>query len=143
MVAPCHFVAMADDRGVPGAAGLATFLGGLHLALGTLELLAGQPSLPATLLSLNQVVLGAILLPTAVGLARGKPWSRYLGVVAFAGIAVVQLLPLLSGATLAVPLLGILLGSGAALYLLLAPGEFREDEGRVLTEDTDPHDFVR
>ncbi|MHB9288533.1 hypothetical protein ACKVMT_15995 [Halobacteriales archaeon Cl-PHB] len=132
-----------DGDGVYAPAALAILLGGLHLVLGGLDLGAGPPTLAATLVALNQVVLGGLLLPTAVGLARGRPWSRFLGVVCFSGIALVQLLPLVSGESPAVPLLGILLGSSAALYLVLAPGAFGEDDGRDLDEDTDPHDFVR
>jgi hypothetical protein len=133
----------ADGDGVYGPAALAIVLGGLHLVLGVADLAGGEPSLAATLVALNQVVLGGLLLPTAVGLARGRPWSRFLGVVCFSGLALVQLLPLVSGASPAVPLLGILVGSTAALYLVLAPGAFSPNDGRDVDEDTDPHDFVR
>ena len=138
---------MADrDRsaGVLVVAGVAAVLGVLHLASGTLALAMGSSQPAGAVLAGSRTVLGVILLPTAVGLARGAPWSRALGLVAFGGIAVVQLLPLVAGATLAVPLAGILLAASSGLYLLLAPGEFGDESGeRAVTKDTDPHDFVR
>ncbi|WP_276278226.1 hypothetical protein [Haloarcula regularis] len=70
--------------------------------------------------------------------------GRWVGVTAFGGIGVLQILPLLAGATLAVPLAGVVLSTGASLYLLLAGEAFgADDDGRALTEDTNPHEFVR
>lgn len=137
---------VADTQRSPGvvAAAIAGLLGALHLAGGTATVVLAAVPPAEAVLALARAVLGGILLPTVAGLASGAGWSRSLGVVAFAGLAVVQLLPLLAGATLAVPLAGILLSGTCALYLVLAPGEFTDgDDGRPISEDTDPHDFVR
>ena len=138
---------MATDGGDPWL-GLVVIVAGVlglaNAALGALALAAGQPTTAATTIAVARTVLGALLLPTVVGLVAGAAWSRPVGVVALGGIALVELLPLLAGETLAVPLLGILLASVSALYLLLAPGEFAsEEEDRALDADTDPHRFVR
>jgi hypothetical protein len=76
-------------------------------------------------------------------IALRASWGRLLGIVTFGGLAVVQLLPLLSGTTFAVPLAGILLSASCALYLVLASEAFGTDDGHVLTEETNPHEFVR
>lgn len=137
---------MADGSGSAGVAVVAVvagLTGVLHVALGSTALVAGDAATAGAVLALARVVLGGTLLPAAVGLLGGAPWSRYLGVVAFGGLAVVGLLGPLSGATLAVPLAGVFLAGACALYLLFAPGEFGTDDGRPIDEDSDPHDFVR
>ncbi len=137
---------MADRTGSPGigvVVVLAGVLGVVHLGLGGLSLLGGPSTTAATVIALSQAILGGLLLPTAAGLAMTAPWGRYLGIVTFGGIAVVQLLPLLAGA-LAVPLLGIGLAGGSAVYLVVAGEVFREgDDERPISEATDPHRFVR
>lgn len=132
------------DAGLGVVLILAGVLGIVHLALGSIELLRGRPTTAATILSGARAFLGLLLLPTVVGLIVGAPWARYLGVVGLGGIAVVQLLPLLAGPPVAAPLAGIVLAGGGALYLLLAPEEFdSEDDTRPISEDTDPHRFMR
>jgi hypothetical protein len=138
---------MADGTDSPGlgvVVVLAGVLGVVHLGLGGLSLFGGLATTAATVLAVSQAVLGGLLFPTAAGLAMAAPWGRYLGIVTFGGIAVVQLLPLLAGETLAVPLLGIGLAGGSALYLIVA-GEVFGDEGdeRAISQETDPHRFVR
>ncbi|WP_424003241.1 hypothetical protein ACOZ4I_03930 [Haloarcula salina] len=138
---------MVDDHGEVGlyaVAALALGLGAVHVLSGVLGLVSSLGAAGALVLAGSRTVLGLLLIPAGVGLALRKPWSRWVGVVAFGGIAVVQLLPLLAGTTLAVPLAGVLLSTGCSLYLLLAGEAFEKaDDGRVLTEDTDPHEFVR
>jgi len=137
---------MLDNHGEAGlyaVALLALGLGGVHVLSGVLTLVS-LGSAGAMIRAGSQAVLGLLLVLTGVALALRKPWSRWVGVVAFGGIAVVQLLPLVTGTTFAVPLAGVLLATGCSLYLLLA-GEAFETEGddRALTEDTNPHEFVR
>ncbi|MBV0900718.1 hypothetical protein [Haloarcula salina] len=138
---------MVDDHGEAGlyaVAALALGLGAVHTLSGVLGLVSSLGSPGALVLAVSQAVLGLLLVPAGVGLALRKPWSRWVGVVAFGGLAVVQLLPLLTGSTVAVPLAGVLLATGSSLYLMLAGEAFESgDDGRVLTEDTDPHEFVR
>ncbi|RLM36991.1 hypothetical protein [Haloarcula sp. Atlit-120R] len=137
---------MLDNHGEAGlyaVAVLALALGGVH-TLGGLTLVSSLGSAGTLIRAGSQAVLGLLLIPTGVALALRKPWSRWVGVVAFGGIAVVQLLPLVTGATFAIPLAGVLLATGCALYLLLAGEAFETaDDARALTEDTNPHEFVR
>ncbi|WP_254279098.1 hypothetical protein [Haloarcula marina] len=107
--------------------------GGLLTAIGVASLVVAGA----------QAALGVLLLPAGVGIAMRASWGRLLGIVAFGGVAVVQLLPLLSGETFAVPLAGVFLSTACALYLALAGEAFGTDDERVLTEDTNPHEFVR
>ncbi|WP_276272687.1 hypothetical protein [Haloarcula litorea] len=133
----------SDGSGLAVVAALAFGLGLVQAAAGTLGLLSGGRP-PALVLAGAQAVLGLCLLPTGVGVLRRRPWGRALGVVAFGGVAVVQSLPLLAGATFAVPLVGIALATACWLWLLLAGGAFPEGgDDRALTEETDPHEFVR
>mgnify|MGYP000368422905 CR=1 FL=1 len=138
---------MVDNHGEAGlyaVAALALALGVVHALSGLLGLVSAVGSAGALVLAGSRAVLGLLLVPAGVGVALGKPWGRWVGAVAFGGIAVVQLLPLVTGSTFAVPLAGVLLSIGCSLYLLLAGEAFeRGDDGRVLTEDTDPHEFVR
>jgi hypothetical protein len=133
----------SDSVGVAAVGAVAGVLGLVHVASGGLVVLAGAATTGALVLAVARFVLGLFLLPTAVGLLRGVPWSRWVGVVGLGGLAVVQFLPLLAGETMAVPLAGILLSSACALYLLLAGQEFDGIDERAIGEDTDPHDFVR
>lgn len=138
---------MVGDHGEAGlyaVAALALGLGGVHVLSGALGLVSSLGSPGALVLAGSQAVLGLLLVPAGVGLALRRPWSRWVGVVAFGGIAVVQLLPLLAGSTVAVPFAGVLLSTGCSLYLLLAGEAFGQgDDDRALSEDTNPHEFVR
>ncbi|MDS0278193.1 hypothetical protein NDI85_10335 [Halomicroarcula sp. S1AR25-4] len=137
---------MVDDSGEAKLyvlAALALSLGVVHVVSGTVTVLAAI-SVGVLVLGGCQAALGLFLVPAGVGIALRRPWGRWVGVVAFGGIAVVQLLPFLSGTTLAIPVAGVLLSTGCSLYLLLAGEAFqRDDDGRVLTEDTNPHEFRR
>ncbi|KOX92389.1 hypothetical protein AMS69_13525 [Haloarcula rubripromontorii] len=137
---------MLDNHGEAGlyaVALLALGLGGVHVLSGGLTLVS-LGSAGAMIRAGSQAVLGLLLVPTGVALVFRKPWSRWVGVVAFGGIAVVQLLPLVTGTTFAVPLAGVLLATGCSLHLLLAGEAFEtEADDRALTEDTNPHEFVR
>ncbi|MFC7251306.1 hypothetical protein ACFQJ5_15895 [Halomicroarcula sp. GCM10025324] len=135
---------MTSDSGVglTVVAVLALGYGVVNTASGVLALLSAV-GVASLVLAFAQAALGVLLVPAGVGVALRAPWGRRLGIVALGGLAVVQLLPLLSGATFAVPLAGILLSATCALYLLLAGEAFGTDDGRVLTEETNPHEFVR
>lgn len=134
-----------DDAGIYVAAGLAVLLGGLNAVIAGSGLIEGGTESTVTIRLASRLVLGVLLVPTAFGLATGAPWSRYVGIVAFGGLAVVQILPLVSGTDPAVPLLGILVAATCSVYLLLAPGAFDADgdDDRPIDEETDPHRFVR
>lgn len=138
---------MADSvrsGGVRVVALVAALLGCVHLVGGTYGVLTNALPSATVVLAGGQAVLGALLLPASIGLVRGAQWGRWIGVITFGAIAVLQLLPLLAGVTLAVPLAGILISGTCSLYLLLATDSFgQRDDGRPLNEDTDPHDFVR
>jgi hypothetical protein len=137
---------MGRDSGETGlyvVAALALGLGAVHVVTGAVETLATSGTAPLVL-AVGRALLGLLLLPAGIGIARRRIWGRWVGVTAFGGIAVLQILPLLAGATLAAPLAGIFLATGASLYLLLAGEAFgADDDGRALTEDTNPHEFVR
>ena len=136
---------MGRDSGETGlyvVAALALGLGAVHVFTGAVETLAATGTAPLVL-AVGRALLGLLLLPAGVGVALRRTWGRWVGVTAFGGIAVLQILPLLAGATLAVPLAGILLATGNALYLTFAGEAFESDDGRALTEDTNPHEFVR
>ncbi|MBV0925062.1 hypothetical protein KTS45_12730 [Halomicroarcula limicola] len=134
----------SDARALSLLAVLACVLGMVHAASGVIALLSAL-GVGALVLGGSQLVLGLLLVPAGVGIGYRKSRGRWLGIVCFAGIAIVQVLPLLSGSELAVPLAGVLLSVGSSLYLLLAGEAFESGDGdsRVLTEDTDPHEFVR
>lgn len=132
----------AGGRGV--AALVAVFLGTFAMLSGWFDLFTGaSETLAGTILAIGRVLLGTVLLPTAWGLVRGRLWSRYLGIVAFGGIAIVQFLPMVAGATAVAPLGGVVLAGICALYLIFAGSAFGSgDDGRI-SEDTNPHFFMR
>ncbi|MFC7019526.1 MULTISPECIES: hypothetical protein [Haloarcula] len=133
----------SSGTGLSVVAALALGLGAVHVFTGTVETLAATGTAPLVL-AVGRALLGLLLLPAGVGVALRRTWGRWVGVTAFVGIAVLQILPLLAGSTLAVPLAGTFLATGASLYLLLAGEAFgADDDGRALTEDTNPHEFVR
>ncbi|WP_135304063.1 hypothetical protein [Haloarcula amylovorans] len=134
----------SDARGVFLLAVLACVFGLVHAVSGVIVLLSAL-SIGAFALGGSQLVLGLLLVPAGVGITYRRSWGRWLGIVCFAGIAIVQALPLLSGSEIAVPLAGLFLSVGSSIYLLLAGEAFEngDDNSRVLTEDTDPHEFVR
>jgi hypothetical protein len=137
---------MARTESEPGlyvVAALAVGLGLVQAVSGVMSLLFALGSLPATALALGQGVAGVVLVPAGVGVALRKGWGRTLGIVAFAGVAALQVTPLIGGATVGVPLVGLAVSVGSSLYLLLAGEAFEDEDTRPLSKDESAHDFVR
>ncbi|MBX0295075.1 hypothetical protein [Haloarcula nitratireducens] len=134
----------SDARALSLLAVLACVFGLVHTASGIITLLSAI-SIGTLVLGGSRLALGLLLVPAGVGIGYRKPWGRWLGIGCFAGLAIVQVLPLLSGSEIAVPLAGIFLWVGSSLYLLLSGEVFEngDDDSRVLTEDTNPHEFIR
>ncbi|MFC6974024.1 hypothetical protein ACFQL1_04020 [Halomicroarcula sp. GCM10025709] len=137
-------MARTSDPKLHVVAAVAVGLGLVQAASGAVSLLFGLGSLPTTLLALAQGVAGLVLVPAGVGIALRKGWGRTLGIVAFGGVAVLQLTPLIGGATVGVPLVGLAVSVGSSLYLLLASEAFADAEDtRPLSKDESAHEFVR
>jgi len=133
-----------NDPGLYAVAALAVGLGFFQAVFGVVSLLVSLGSLRAVVLTAAQTVAGVVLLPAGVGIALRKGWGRTLGLVAFAGVAVLQLTPLLGGSGVGVPLVGLAVSVGSAIYLLLAGEAFADgDDTRPPSKDGSAHDFVR
>jgi hypothetical protein len=121
-------------------------LGGANVAYGVAGV-ALTDQLSLLLVAGAQAVLGTLLAVSTVGIATGRPWGRWAGVVGFLGSVVVQLLPTLALGVVAAPpaVLGIGWALLAGLYLLFAGTAFedRDRERQVRTGATDPLDYRR
>ncbi|MFC7077286.1 hypothetical protein [Haloarcula halophila] len=132
------------DPGVSVVGALAVGLGFLQAVSGVTALLFALGSLPAVAFAAAQTVAGTVLLPAGIGIVLRKGWGRTLGIVAFAGVAVLQITPLLGGTGVGVPLVGLAVSAGGSIYLLLAGEAFADgDDTRPLSKDESAHDFVR
>ena len=129
--------------GIAVVAVLAFVYGVLTVLGGATGVVAGPATALGLVVSVTKLLLGALLLPTSVGLVWGRRWGQLLGIVAFFGIPAVQLLPVFLGVTYAVPVLGIALSTACGLYLSLASEEFRsEDAERPTPESDDEQEYT-
>ena len=128
------------STGIAAVAAIGFLLGALTFVGAVGRLAVPDGTLVGTVVAVGLLVLSLSLLPAAVLLVRRDRRGQYLGVVAFAGIAVLDVLPAALG-TGGVPLLGVALATACALYLSLASEEFdggaerpdhaEEDDGDV------------
>jgi hypothetical protein len=133
-----------NEPGLYVVAAVAVGLGLLQIVSGVASLAFVVRGLPPVLLTLAQIVAGVLLLPAGVGIALRKGWGQTLGIAGFAGVALLQATPLLSGGGVGVPVVGLAVSLGCTLYLLFAGEAFEQsDDERPLSKDESAHDFVR
>ncbi|MDS0283040.1 hypothetical protein [Haloarcula onubensis] len=135
-------MAMGEARAY--AVGLLLFaLGAVQLAAGGLDLLARPATVAATALAVGTVAVGLALLPAARYVAKRRKRGLALAIVGLSGVVVVHFGPLLAGDGTALSVGSVLAALVLMVYLLLHEDAFGDRPERELTEETNPHEFVR
>jgi len=133
---------MGEARGY--AVGLLIFsLGVLQATVGLVEILSAPERMLIVALSVGKLLFGLLLLPAARDIAGLRKRGLWLAVIGFSGVVSVQLLPLLRGSSSSIAVGSILLSLSCLLYLFLHEDALGDRSERELTEETNPHDFIR
>jgi hypothetical protein len=124
------------SAGIAGVALLGFLLGALTFAGAVGRLAAAGGTVVDTVAAVGLLVASLLLMPAAVLLVRRDRRGQYLGVVGFAGIAVLDVLPAVAGGRSGVSVLGVGTAVFCALYLSLASEEFdAATDGPAVPED--------
>lgn len=110
---------------------------GLFVAFGGFVGLLASGSALGLLVSLVQLLFGAMLIPAGIGIIKGIGLARLLGIVGFLGIPVVQLLPMAAGSARSAPFLGMIVAVACGLYLALAGEAFQGGGERPVPDDVE------
>lgn len=118
-------------------------LGAVQLAAGSLGLLARPELLPGAVIAVGKLAFGLSLLPAARYVAHRQKRGLALAIVGLSGLVVVYFGPLLAGERTTLSVGSVLFALVLMVYLFLHEDAFGDRPERELTEETNPHEFIR
>jgi len=135
-------MAMGEARAYAVSILLVT-LGVVQVVAGGLDLLMRPEMLPATALAVGTAAFGVALLGAARYVAKLRKRGLALAIVGLSGVVVAHFGPLLAGERTALPVGSVLAALVLMVYLFLHEDAFGDRPERELTEETNPHEFIR
>jgi len=135
-------MAMGEGRAYAVAVLLFT-LGTAQLVAGSLGLLARPEMLATTAVAVGKLAFGLSLLPAARYVAQLRKRGLALAIAGLSGVVVAHFGPLLAGERTALSVGSVLFALVLMVYLFLHEDAFGDRPERELTEETNPHEFIR
>jgi len=126
------------------AVGILIFsLGLLQIALGTLAVATTPEQVQVMAFGAVKLLSGLVLLLTAREIAALRQRGIGLAIIGFPGVVIAHAVPLVMGARLTLSVASVLLALSLLLYLFLHEDALSPESERELTEETNPHEFIR